>query len=89
MKRSHNEHRVDCSIVIPVYNEETNIRLLIPELQGVLDKLGKTYEMIFVNDGSSDHTGKIIAEAARRSPPDQIDYSAPEFWTDSSHVCRI
>ena len=68
MKRSHNEHRVDCSIVIPVYNEETNIRLLIPELQGVLDKLGKTYEMIFVNDGSSDHTGKIIAEAARRSP---------------------
>lgn len=68
MKRSQNESRVDCSIVIPVYNEETNIRLLLPELQGVFENLEKSCEFIFVDDGSSDGTGVFLTEAARRSP---------------------
>ncbi len=59
---------VDCSIVIPVYNEETNIRLLLPELQGVLNNLHKTYEIILVDDGSSDNTSMIITEAAQQHP---------------------
>lgn len=59
---------VDCSIVIPVYNEETNVRLLIPELKTVLDGLGKRYEIIFVDDGSSDQTDEIITEFAQQHP---------------------
>lgn len=50
------------SIVIPVYNEEENIRNLYQELKGVLRNLGKDYEIIFVDDGSKDKSGKILKE---------------------------
>ncbi|MBD3306145.1 glycosyltransferase [candidate division KSB3 bacterium] len=63
-----NSQTVECSVVIPVYNEETNIRLLIPQLKAVLDRLGKSYEILFVDDGSSDSTGAIITEAAQHYP---------------------
>jgi len=57
---------IDISIVIPVHNEEENVHLLIPQLQNVLNGLDKTYEIIFVDDGSSDATGSIIAAAAQQ-----------------------
>ncbi len=60
--------RVDCSIVIPVYNEETNMRFLIPQLKNVLDNLKRGYEIIFVDDGSSDNTGAIIEKEATKNP---------------------
>ncbi len=57
---------VDCSIVIPVYNEDQYSFILLPELQGVLNNLHKTYEIILVDDGSSDNTSMIITEAAQQ-----------------------
>lgn len=48
------------SIVIPVYNEEENIQNLYQELKAVLDNLNKNYEIIFVDDGSKDHSLPIL-----------------------------
>ena len=62
------EQTVNCSVVIPVYNEETNVRLLIPQLKDALDRLGKSYEVLFVDDGSSDQTNAILTEAAAKYP---------------------
>ncbi len=45
---------MEISVVIPILNEEKNIRLLYDELKGVLDSLKKKYEIIFVDDGSAD-----------------------------------
>jgi len=42
------------SLVIPVYNESENIPKLDKEVKEVMEKLGKPYEVIYVNDGSSD-----------------------------------
>ena len=42
------------SVVIPVFNEVENIRLLYDALQAVLPKLGRDYEIVFVDDGSND-----------------------------------
>ena len=50
----------DLSVVIPVYNEQENLPLLWPELRGVLDGLGLSYEIIFVDDGSRDRSAEII-----------------------------
>jgi glycosyltransferase involved in cell wall biosynthesis len=54
------------SIVIPVYNEEENIPKLYEELKEVLEKLGKDYEIIFVDDGSTDRTYEILKELAEK-----------------------
>jgi len=47
---------VDLSIIIPVMNEEKNILLLSTKLNEVLKKIDKTYEIIFIDDGSKDNT---------------------------------
>lgn len=47
---------MDLSIVIPVYNEKNNISELYNSLNSVLQGLKKEYEIIFVDDGSSDGT---------------------------------
>lgn len=44
------------SIVIPIYNEEENITPLYDELTGVMKSLARSYEIIFVDDGSTDST---------------------------------
>ncbi len=47
---------VALSIVVPVMNEEQNVRLLFEKLSAQLAQLGKSYEVIFVDDGSTDKT---------------------------------
>ena len=60
--------KIELSAVIPVFNEEENLPILIPKLAKVLDSLGVTYEMIFVDDGSSDGSRRILKEMASRYP---------------------
>ena len=58
----------DISIVIPVYNEQDNIKPLIAELRDVLKGFNKSYEIIFVDDGSRDRSFEILKEAASQDP---------------------
>jgi len=51
---------VDFSIVIPVYDEEANLPLLWEELRGVLEGLGLSFEVVFVDDGSRDRSAEIV-----------------------------
>ncbi|MDA8092178.1 MAG: glycosyltransferase family 2 protein [Nitrospiraceae bacterium] len=50
----------DLSIVVPVYNEEENIRPLYEALKPVLDGMGVDYEIILIDDGSTDKTAAIL-----------------------------
>ena len=50
------------SVVIPVYNEEENVQLLHESLRKALDPLGQEYEILFVDDGSTDGTLAILEE---------------------------
>ena len=50
---------VSISVVVPVFNEEGNIAKLHQEIKDVCESNRYTYEIIFVNDGSSDKTGEI------------------------------
>lgn len=51
---------LELSVIIPVYNEEDNIEPLHSSLNDVLSILGKPYEIIFIDDGSRDHTLDIL-----------------------------
>lgn len=50
------------SVVVPLYNEEENVRVLNERLKDVLDNLGTEYEIIYVDDGSSDRTLDILED---------------------------
>src|ERR1035437_8776297 len=49
------------SVVIPVYNEEATLEALFERLYRALDALGKSYEIIFINDGSRDKSAAILS----------------------------
>jgi len=51
---------IDLSVVIPVYNEEASLPPLWSELREVLDRLGLTFEVVFVDDGSRDRSVELI-----------------------------
>jgi glycosyltransferase involved in cell wall biosynthesis len=53
------------SIVIPTYNEEKNVKLVYIQLKSVLKDLRKKYEIIFVDDGSTDETFDILKKLAK------------------------
>jgi glycosyltransferase involved in cell wall biosynthesis len=54
------------SVVIPLYNEEENVQELHARLKSVLEKLGTDYEVLFVDDGSSDNTLKLLQDIQRQ-----------------------
>lgn len=56
------------SIVVPVYNEEPNLRLLHQRLSAVAAGCGDDYEIVFVNDGSADGSLAIMKELAAADP---------------------
>ncbi len=56
------------SVVIPVYNEEEGLPALFARLYPALDKLGVTYEIIFVNDGSRDRSAALLRQQFGRRP---------------------
>jgi glycosyltransferase involved in cell wall biosynthesis len=51
-----NDSRIELSLVIPAYNEEQSIESCVREADGVLARLGKRYEIVVVDDGSTDGT---------------------------------
>ena len=72
------EKSVELSVVIPVYNEEGNLPTLFARLYPVLDALGRSYEIIFTNDGSADRSYDllVVQHAARPDVTKVIDFKA-------------
>ena len=56
------------SVVIPVYNEEAALERLFERLYPPLDALGRSYEVIFVDDGSRDRSAAMLREQFERRP---------------------
>lgn len=50
------------SIVIPLYNEELNLRPLYMKIVEIMNSVGRSYEVVFVDDGSVDHTHALLRE---------------------------
>jgi dolichol-phosphate mannosyltransferase len=54
----------ELSVVVPMYNERTNVSAFVDAVVAVLEPLGVSYELVLVDDGSSDGTWNAIAELA-------------------------
>lgn len=64
-------HHVDTpllTITVPIYNEEQNIAPLYEKISAAMGKLGKRWELVLVDDGSSDNSPVLLDELAQRDP---------------------
>jgi glycosyltransferase involved in cell wall biosynthesis len=65
---------MDVSIVVPVYNEQESLLVTHKRIREVFDPLGYEYEIIYVNDGSTDNSLSIIMELQKMSEAKVIDF---------------
>ena len=56
------------SVVVPVYNEERGLTRLVDRLTSALERLNRPWEVVFVDDGSSDGTSSVLALVNAREP---------------------
>jgi glycosyltransferase involved in cell wall biosynthesis len=56
--------QIDVSVVTPIYNELDNVEPLFRAVKAVLDTLNSSYEMVFVDDGSTDGTREVLRDLA-------------------------
>ena len=59
---------MDISVIVPLYNEDESIKELYDWIKKVMDANGFTYEIIFVNDGSTDKSWDVIESLSAESP---------------------
>ena len=62
------EDRIDISVLVPALNEEESLSELNERLRTALESTGQTYEIIYINDGSTDHTQEML-EGFRANDP--------------------
>jgi glycosyltransferase involved in cell wall biosynthesis len=60
--------RTDLTVLIPVCNEEQNLRLNLPILEKVIGDCTAGYEILVIDDGSSDSSRQVVAEAIKKNP---------------------
>jgi glycosyltransferase involved in cell wall biosynthesis len=60
--------RPELSIVVPLYNEEESLPLLVEQLLASLRPLGRPFELVLVDDGSSDGTAGVLRVMAAQTP---------------------
>ena len=56
------------SLVIPAYNEQENIEALLSRVGAALTQTGRPFEVVIVDDGSSDDTPRLLREAMTKLP---------------------
>ena len=59
---------LDLSVVVPLYNEEESLPHLVEQLLSTLRTSGERFELVLVNDGSSDHTAEVLERLSREIP---------------------
>ena len=68
--------KVDLSIIVPIFNEEMNVVPLNNRIEQVLNNLGVFYEIIYINDGSTDASAGILKGLSESNPSIKfIDFS--------------
>ncbi len=71
-KKLDMEKHIEISLVVPLYNEEENVKLLYFKINDVLHRQGKEYEIIFIDDGSRDRTFDLLKEIHDENPKVKI-----------------
>lgn len=63
-----NQHQLDISVVIPFLNEEGSLKILYERLVDVIENMQKSFELIFIDDGSTDRSSYVVKEIQEKDP---------------------
>lgn len=77
------------SIVTPVYNEEGNVVFFHDEVTKVMASLSMDYELLYINDGSSDKTDELIHELAKKDSHVRVVTFARNFGHQMAITCGM
>lgn len=80
---------INISLVVPVYNEEANIRPFLQRAEKVFDSMGKSYEIIFTLDPSPDRTEEVILEEIDRNPNIRLMVFSRRFGQPAATMAGI
>ena len=71
-------------VLLPAYNEEKSFPPLMEKLSKTLTHTGEKFKLIVCNDGSSDHTDKMLLEYSRKLPIEIIKHPINRGFGESS-----
>ena len=75
------------SIVVPAYNEEETLRLFYEATVPAFETLNEEFEIIFVNDGSTDNTQEILTELAKQDERVKVCRFSRNFGQQAALLC--
>ncbi len=77
------------SLVVPLYNEQDNVRPFTARALAVLDEMAVPYELVFVDDGSTDQTAALVAQLAAEHPAVRCVALARNFGHQAALVAGL
>lgn len=77
------------SVTIPVYNERDNLRPLYEQLTAVLRPMQRPYEIIFVDDGSSDGSREVLDELSAQDPAMKVVHFRRNFGQTAAMMAGV
>ncbi|NBO64534.1 MAG: glycosyltransferase [Acidobacteria bacterium] len=80
---------INISLVVPVYNEEANIRPFLERAVRVFESMGESYEIIFALDPSSDRTEEVIVGEINRNPNIRLIVFSRRFGQPAATMAGI
>ena len=80
---------IEISIVVPVRDENENIKPFLQRTENVLNTIGKSYEIIFALDPSSDNTEKVILDEIKRNKNIKLLVFSRQFGQSAATIAGI
>jgi undecaprenyl-phosphate 4-deoxy-4-formamido-L-arabinose transferase len=77
------------SVVIPVYNSEQSLPILLARLDALLEHLAHRFEVVLVNDGSRDRSAQVLAEYSATFPWMRVIHLMRNFGQHNALLCGI
>ena len=77
------------SIVVPCHNEESVIDIFLDKMFGVLKEINRSYEIVFVNDGSSDETLEVLKEKSSQYDEIRVINLSRNFGKEAAMTAGI
>ena len=76
---------VSVSVVVPVYNEAQLVPLALPRLLEELESVGVSYEVLMVENGSTDDTAEVARRVAGEAPVEVVSLPEPDYGAAMRH----